>query len=52
MYNLSKVNFSNHRMWTVLEGEIALYEYTEYTGTSDSWLILNTILYTCLKFPF
>ncbi|KAL4002135.1 Patched family protein [Acanthocheilonema viteae] len=38
MYNLSEFNFSNHQIWTVLEGEIALYEYTEYTGNSDSWL--------------
>ncbi|CAG9532728.1 unnamed protein product [Cercopithifilaria johnstoni] len=38
MYNLSEFNFSNGRIWTVLESEIALYEYTEYTGSSDSWL--------------
>uniref|UniRef100_A0A915Q3X8 SSD domain-containing protein n=1 Tax=Setaria digitata TaxID=48799 RepID=A0A915Q3X8_9BILA len=38
MYDLSKMNFSNRQFWTVLEDEIALYEYTEYTGPSDSWL--------------
>ncbi|EJW81878.1 hypothetical protein WUBG_07213 [Wuchereria bancrofti] len=38
MYNLSQINFSNRQIWTVLENEIALYEYTEYTGPSDSWL--------------
>ncbi|KAK6100847.1 Patched family protein [Brugia pahangi] len=38
MYNLSQINFSNRQIWTVLEDEIALYEYTEYTGLSDSWL--------------
>uniref|UniRef100_A0A0R3RMN3 SSD domain-containing protein n=1 Tax=Elaeophora elaphi TaxID=1147741 RepID=A0A0R3RMN3_9BILA len=38
MYNLSEFHFSNRPIWIVLESEIALYEFTEYTGPSDSWL--------------
>uniref|UniRef100_A0A1I7V8D6 SSD domain-containing protein n=1 Tax=Loa loa TaxID=7209 RepID=A0A1I7V8D6_LOALO len=40
MYNLSEINFSNRQIWAILEDEIALYEYTEYTGPSDSCDIL------------
>ncbi|VDM93619.1 unnamed protein product, partial [Onchocerca ochengi] len=36
MYNLSEFNSSNRQIWMILESEIALYEYTEYTGSSDS----------------
>uniref|UniRef100_A0A915BTH5 SSD domain-containing protein n=1 Tax=Parascaris univalens TaxID=6257 RepID=A0A915BTH5_PARUN len=38
MYNLSTTNFKHRKIWKVLEKEIALYEYTEFTGSSDSWL--------------
>ncbi|VDK80722.1 unnamed protein product, partial [Onchocerca ochengi] len=40
MYNLSEFNSSNRQIWMILESEIALYEYTEYTGSSDSCDIL------------
>ncbi|CAI4232299.1 unnamed protein product [Auanema sp. JU1783] len=38
MYNLSNVNFDNRKVWVVLEEELKLYEHTEFTGGSDSWL--------------
>uniref|UniRef100_A0A914D0N6 SSD domain-containing protein n=1 Tax=Acrobeloides nanus TaxID=290746 RepID=A0A914D0N6_9BILA len=38
MYNLSKVDLGHRRLWIVLEREIELYEHTEFTGYSDSWL--------------
>uniref|UniRef100_A0AC34GN64 SSD domain-containing protein n=1 Tax=Panagrolaimus sp. ES5 TaxID=591445 RepID=A0AC34GN64_9BILA len=38
MHNLSKADLGHRRLWVVLEREIELYEHTEFTGTSDSWL--------------
>uniref|UniRef100_A0A0N4ZGA0 SSD domain-containing protein n=1 Tax=Parastrongyloides trichosuri TaxID=131310 RepID=A0A0N4ZGA0_PARTI len=38
MYNLSHVDFGRNKIWNVLEKEIELYEHTEFTGSSDSWL--------------
>ncbi|KAI6201068.1 SSD domain-containing protein [Aphelenchoides besseyi] len=38
MYNLSRVHLGHRRLWTVLQKEIELYEYTEFTGVGDSWL--------------
>nr|CDJ96696.1 Patched domain containing protein [Haemonchus contortus] len=38
MYNLSEVDIGPRRIWTVLDKEIELYEYTEFTGAADSWL--------------
>ncbi|CAI2348599.1 unnamed protein product [Caenorhabditis sp. 36 PRJEB53466] len=38
MYNLSEVNVAPRKMWNVLEKEIELYEHTEFTAGSDSWL--------------
>ncbi|PAV84529.1 hypothetical protein WR25_22041 isoform A [Diploscapter pachys] len=38
MYNLSTTDIGNRRIWSVLEKEIELYEHTEFTGSSDSWL--------------
>ncbi|TKR57948.1 hypothetical protein L596_030585 [Steinernema carpocapsae] len=38
MYNLSQVDLGHRRLWNVLEREIELYEHTEFTGYSDSWL--------------
>ncbi|KAK0418715.1 hypothetical protein QR680_013732 [Steinernema hermaphroditum] len=38
MYNLSRVDLGHRRIWNVLEREIELYEHTEFTGYSDSWL--------------
>ncbi|KAL3113363.1 hypothetical protein niasHT_018978 [Heterodera trifolii] len=38
MHNLSRVNLGHRRLWLVLEKEIELYEYTEFTGAADSWL--------------
>ncbi|KAH7731240.1 Protein PTR-19 c [Aphelenchoides avenae] len=37
-YNLSKLDLGHRRLWVVLEKEIELYEHTEFTGDSDSWL--------------
>jgi hypothetical protein len=38
MYNLSTLNTRHRRIWVTLEREIELYEHTEFTGYSDSWL--------------
>ncbi|CAI5443983.1 unnamed protein product [Caenorhabditis angaria] len=38
MYNLSENDVAPRRIWNVLEKEIELYEHTEFTGGSDSWL--------------
>ena len=38
MYNLSQADLGHRRLWVVLEREIELYEHTEFTGGSDSWL--------------
>jgi hypothetical protein len=39
MYNLSAIDSSRHRrIWIALEREIELYEHTEFTAYSDSWL--------------
>uniref|UniRef100_A0A1I7TM67 SSD domain-containing protein n=1 Tax=Caenorhabditis tropicalis TaxID=1561998 RepID=A0A1I7TM67_9PELO len=38
MYNLSEVNVAPRKIWNVLEKEIELYEHTEFTSGSDSWL--------------
>lgn len=38
MYNLSDVNVAPRKIWNVLEKEIELYEHTEFTAGSDSWL--------------
>ncbi|VDM25418.1 unnamed protein product [Toxocara canis] len=37
-YNLSTMTFRHRKIWTVLENEMELYEHTEFTGLSDSWL--------------
>lgn len=37
MHNLSQVQLGYRRLWLLLEKEIELYEYTEFTGTADSW---------------
>uniref|UniRef100_A0A0N5BAG7 SSD domain-containing protein n=1 Tax=Strongyloides papillosus TaxID=174720 RepID=A0A0N5BAG7_STREA len=38
MYNLSHYDFGRKKIWNTLEREIELYEHTEFTGSSDSWL--------------
>uniref|UniRef100_A0A0K0DYQ7 SSD domain-containing protein n=1 Tax=Strongyloides stercoralis TaxID=6248 RepID=A0A0K0DYQ7_STRER len=38
MYNLSHIDFERKKIWNILEKEIELYEHTEFTGSSDSWL--------------
>ncbi|CAB3402413.1 unnamed protein product [Caenorhabditis bovis] len=38
MYNLSTIDVAPRRIWNVLEKEIQLYEHTEFTSGSDSWL--------------
>jgi hypothetical protein len=38
MFNLSTVNVGHRKLWTILNKEIRLYEFTEYTGPADSWL--------------
>ncbi|UMM22698.1 hypothetical protein L5515_003785 [Caenorhabditis briggsae] len=38
MYNLSEVNVAPRKIWNVLEKEVELYEHTEFTAGSDSWL--------------
>ncbi|CAJ0943304.1 unnamed protein product, partial [Mesorhabditis belari] len=38
MYNLSATDTGGRRIWVVLDKEIELYEHTEFTGGSDSWL--------------
>ncbi|CAJ0596985.1 unnamed protein product [Cylicocyclus nassatus] len=39
MYNLSKIDYGSRRFWVVLNKEIELYEYTEFTATADSWTL-------------
>ncbi|VDK49390.1 unnamed protein product [Anisakis simplex] len=38
MHNLSSIGNNHRKLWKVLDKEIELYEYTEYTGASDFWL--------------
>lgn len=38
MYNLSTSNVGHRKIWNILNKEIRLYEFTEYTGPADSWL--------------
>lgn len=38
MYNLSEVDVAPRKIWNVLEKEVELYEHTEFTASSDSWL--------------
>ncbi|KAI6241665.1 SSD domain-containing protein [Aphelenchoides fujianensis] len=38
MHNLSRVHLGHRRLWTVLQKEVELYEHTEFTEASDSWL--------------
>ena len=38
MRNLSQAQLGHRRLWLVLEKEMELYEYTEFTGAADNWL--------------
>uniref|UniRef100_A0A0N5ATA6 SSD domain-containing protein n=1 Tax=Syphacia muris TaxID=451379 RepID=A0A0N5ATA6_9BILA len=50
MYNLSAVDLGHRKLWVILEKEIELYEHTEFTSSSDSWLrtFLNFVQQTGL----
>lgn len=45
MYNLTNVQIGHRRLWIVLEKEIELYEYTEFTFAADSWFIKKLFIF-------